>query len=177
MLAIIYHFPLVCSGGSNLNQSKVGALLFSFRSRLSDVQFGSVTNGEGLREPVGLLTQVYSGSIWRILARSYYAHFMSNIFPKLHFKNMPGCFESDPYVHWEYVKVISAQLRVTLTNRTQKEELGWIKYLEHQEQSNAWLYDKYSRLSPSPSSDKIDKFALSSFPASLATTFPSFSSL
>ena len=40
-----------------------------------------------MREPVGLLTQVYSGSIWRILARSYYAHFMSNIFPKLHFKN------------------------------------------------------------------------------------------
>ena len=40
-----------------------------------------------MREPVGLLTQVYSGSIWRILARSYYAHFMSNSFPKLHFKN------------------------------------------------------------------------------------------
>ena len=81
-----------------------------------------------MREPVGLLTQVYSGSIWRILTRSYYAHFMSNSFPKLNFKNMPGCSESDPYVHWEYVKVISAQLRVTLTNRTQKEELGWIKY-------------------------------------------------
>ena len=81
-----------------------------------------------MREPVGLLTQVYSGSIWRILARSYYAHFMSNSFPKLHFKNMPGCSEYDPYVHWEYVKVISAQLRVTRTNRTQREELGWIKY-------------------------------------------------
>ena len=40
-----------------------------------------------MREPVGLLTPVYSDSIWRILARSYYAHFMSNIFPKLHFKN------------------------------------------------------------------------------------------
>ena len=81
-----------------------------------------------LREPVGLLTQVYSGSIWRKLARSYNAHFMWNIFPKLHFKNMPGCSECDPRVHWEYVKVIRAQLRVTLTNRTQKEGLGWINY-------------------------------------------------
>ena len=231
MLGIIYHFPLICSGESNLNQSKVGALLFSFRSRLSDAQFKSVTNGTWkngkkrklifmwkpqpltvkrrsknfstvqtrtsgevsaklllwwnekypfrnakivvknrtfvyclltrmfslkslhvltqtfytnprtlrevlpctfplweLREPVGLLTQVYSGSIWRTLARSYYAHFMSNIFPKLHFKNMLGCSKFDPYVHWEYVKVIRAQLRVTLTNRTQKEGLGCFKY-------------------------------------------------
>ena len=83
----------------------------------------SLMRNEGAR-----WTQVYSGSIWRILTRSYYAHFMSNSFPKLNFKNMPGCSESDPYVHWEYVKVISAQFRVTLTNRTQKEELGWTKY-------------------------------------------------
>ena len=81
-----------------------------------------------MREPVGLLTPVYSGSIWRILARNYYAHFMANIFPKLHFKNMPGCSKSDTYVPWEYVKVIRAQLRVTLTIRTQKKGLGWIKY-------------------------------------------------
>ena len=44
MLGIIYRFPLICSVESNLNQSKVGALLFSFQSRLSDAQFGSVTN-------------------------------------------------------------------------------------------------------------------------------------
>ena len=45
ILGIIYRFPLICSGESNLNQSKVVALLFSSRSRLSDAQFGSVTNG------------------------------------------------------------------------------------------------------------------------------------
>lgn len=35
MLGIIYRFPLICSRESNLNQSKVVALLFSFRSRLT----------------------------------------------------------------------------------------------------------------------------------------------
>ena len=34
----------------------------------------------------------------------------------------------DVHIHWEYIKVVKAQLRVTLTNRTQKEGLGWIKY-------------------------------------------------
>lgn len=35
MLGIIYRFPLICSRESNLNQSKVVALLFSFQSRLT----------------------------------------------------------------------------------------------------------------------------------------------